>query len=48
MRDFVIHGIPVKTAEKCSFDVVDVPGQPGNKAFAVTVLDKGKTDGAFR
>jgi len=22
--------------------VVDVPGQPGNKAFAVTVLDKGQ------
>ncbi|HHV30437.1 glycoside hydrolase family 9 protein [Acetivibrio mesophilus] len=27
---------------KCSFDVVDVPGQPGNKAFALTVLDKGQ------
>jgi|GEM_PF-173895 len=30
------------TGGKCSFDVVDVPGQPGNKAFAVTVLDKGQ------
>lgn len=30
------------TGGKCSFDVVDVPGQPGNKAFAVTVLDKGE------
>ncbi|NLM60414.1 MAG: cellulose 1,4-beta-cellobiosidase [Clostridium sp.] len=27
---------------KCDFEVVDVPGQPGNKAFAITVLDPGK------
>jgi len=27
---------------KCDFAVVDVPGEPGNKAFRLTVIDKGQ------
>jgi len=48
MRDFVIHGIPVKTAEENAPLMWSMFRAAGNKAFAVTVLDKGKTDGAFR
>ncbi|GAE88385.1 chitinase [Acetivibrio straminisolvens JCM 21531] len=27
---------------KCQFQVVDVPGQPGNRAFRITVLEPGQ------
>jgi len=49
MRDFVIHGIPVKTAEENAPLMWSMfRGSPVIKHLPLLFLTKGKTDGAFR